>query len=185
MQACIWYFSEGSTLINLNLQIDYDPLENAFCSLRAWTGTSWETVMNFSYDAESLRPKKKPQTPVKRLASTIQSPSALQTSSCIPTLLSYWCQSKGGMNPPWLCLSADYSRSLGETQSYKYSWDESNPKRMRRSSTKLPIDSRRAWKTQYHAASWLSTLLTAGDSRWVCQGGPCRGHREINAPRRE
>lgn len=65
----------------------------------------WETMMNFSYDAESLRPRKEPQTPVKRLASIIQSPLALQTSSCIPTLLSYWCQSKGGMNPPWPCVS--------------------------------------------------------------------------------
>lgn len=65
----------------------------------------WETMMNFSYDAESLRPRKKPQTPVKRLASIIQSPLALQTSSCIPTLLSYWCQSKRGMNPPRPCVS--------------------------------------------------------------------------------
>lgn len=109
VQACIWYFSEGLTLINLNFQIDYDSLENAFCSLRVWTGTSWETMMNFSYDAESLRPKKKPQTPIKRLASTIQSTSALQTSNCNTTLLSYQCQSKRGMNPPWLCLSANYT----------------------------------------------------------------------------
>lgn len=33
------------------------------------------------------------------------------------------------MNLPWP-LSTDYRRSLAETQSYKYSWDESNPKRL-------------------------------------------------------
>lgn len=135
--------------------------ENAFCSRRVWTGTSWETTMNFC-DAESLRPKKKPQTAVKRLASTIQSTSALQTSSCITTLLSYQHQSKRGMNPPWpsvsLLITGEAWVRLSPINTAGMSpilRDEAT------NSTKLPTDSGRVWKVEYQAASWLSTLLTA------------------------
>lgn len=114
------------------------------------------------------------KSPVKRLASSIQSTSALQTSGCITTLLTYRCQSKRGMTPPWLCVSPLIIR----LRLCPINTAGMSPvlREQAINSTKLSIDSGRVWKTEYHAASWLSTLLMAGDSRWVCQGEPYRGH---------
>lgn len=80
------------------------------------------------------------------------------------------------MNPPWLCVSADYRRSLGETQSYKYNWDESNPKRL---SHKLYQITHRFWEGLENGIPHCILAQHSAhrcDSCWVCQKKPCRGH---------
>lgn len=91
--------------------------------------------MYISYDAESLRTKKKPQTPVKRLASTIQKYVSFanfwlhhespKTSSAISANLKEGWILPGGVSPHWLQEEPGWDFTP-DFQSCKYSWDESN-----------------------------------------------------------
>lgn len=118
-----------------------------------------------------LETKKKPQTPVKRLANTIQSTSALQTCSC-NTPLSYWCQSKRGMNPSLaMCLSMS-TETWVRLSSINIAGMSPNPERL----------SHKLYQITHRLREGLETpepcciLAQQRDSHWVCQKKPCRSH---------
>lgn len=156
-------FSEGSTLINVSLHIDYDSLEN----IHKVHSVPWESEQAFRADCDVHSVQREAFRKTSNLLNSCTEASKSNSEktqfcehSCIT---SYQRQPYGGMNPPLVACLPSLQEELGfdstsNFQPCKYSCDESYPQWL---SHKL---SQNTHRSREGLETWISPCVVASCS---------------------